>query len=97
MPRSLLRGALFDLAILKDVAQLIHLFLSSLQNWDLFEEGLLNIYSFLETPVYCGIGRKPDPLLVPCSNRKYAKVCKKRKNGRLVEIIQSMSMDFSGL
>jgi len=26
-------------------------------NWDLFEEGLLNIYGFLETPPYCGIGR----------------------------------------
>jgi hypothetical protein len=24
-------------------------------NWDPFEEGLLSIYGFLETPVYCGI------------------------------------------
>jgi len=59
-------------------------------NWDPFEEGLLSVYGFLETPVYCGIGRKPDPLLVPYPNLKYAKVCKKRKNGRLVEIIQSI-------
>jgi len=59
-------------------------------NWDPFEEGLLNVYGFLETPPYCGIGRKPDPLLVPYPNLKYAKVCKKRNNGRLIEIIQSI-------
>ena len=53
-------------------------------NWDPFEEGLLNVCGFLETPPYCGIGRKPEPLLVPYPNLKYAKVCKKRKNGRLL-------------
>jgi len=57
-------------------------------NWDPFEEGLLNVYGFLETPPYCGIGRKPAPILVPYPNLKYAKVCKKRKNGRLVEVLQ---------
>lgn len=57
-------------------------------NWDPFEEGLLNVYGFLETPPYCGIGRKPDPILVPYPNLKYAKVCKKREKGRLVEVIQ---------
>ena len=57
-------------------------------NWDPFEEGLLNVYGFLETPPYCGIGRKPDPILVPYPNLKYAKVCKKRKNGRLIEVMQ---------
>ena len=56
-------------------------------NWDPFEEGLLNVYGFLETPPYCGIGRKPDPVLVPYPNLKYAKVCKKREKGRLVEVI----------
>lgn len=50
-------------------------------NWDHFEEGLLNVYGFLETPPYCEIGRKPDPVLVPYPNLKYAKVCKKRKMG----------------
>ncbi len=48
-------------------------------NWDPFEEGLLNVYGFLETPSYCGIGRKPDPILIPYPNLKYAKVCKKIK------------------
>lgn len=57
-------------------------------NWDPFEEGLLNVYGFLETPTYCGIGRKPDQILVPYPNLKYAKVCKKRKNGRLIEVMQ---------
>jgi len=57
-------------------------------NWDPFEEGLLNVYGFLEMPPYCGIGRKPNPVLVPYPNLKYAKVCKKRKNGRIIEVIQ---------
>lgn len=57
-------------------------------NWDPFEEGLLCVYGFLETPPYCGIGRKPDPILVPYPNLKYAKVCKKRKNGRIIEVVQ---------
>jgi len=57
-------------------------------NWDPFEEGLLNVYGFLETPSYGGIGRKPNPVLVPYPNLKYATVCKKRKNGRLIEVVQ---------
>jgi IS1 family transposase len=57
-------------------------------NWDPFEEGLLNVYGFLETPPYRGIGRKPYPVLVPYPSLKYAKVCKKRKNGRLIEVVQ---------
>lgn len=59
-------------------------------NWDPFEEVLLNVYGFLETPPYFGIGRKPDAILVPYPNLMYAKVCKKRKKGRLVEVIQSI-------
>ena len=31
-------------------------------NWDPFEEGLVNIYGFLETPHYAEIGRKPYPI-----------------------------------
>jgi hypothetical protein len=34
-------------------------------NWDSFEEGLVNVYGFLETPTYQGIGRKPLPVLIP--------------------------------
>lgn len=60
-------------------------------NWDPFEEGLLNVYGFLETSPYCGVGRKPDPILVPYPNLKYAKVCKKRKNGRLIEVVQHIA------
>ena len=57
-------------------------------NWDPFEEGLVNIYGFLETPHYAGIGRKPYPVLVPYPNLKYAKVCKRRRNGRVFEVVQ---------
>ncbi len=59
-------------------------------NWDPFEEGLINVYSFLETPQYAGIGRKPDPVLVPYPSLKYAKVCKKRMNGRVIEVVQEI-------
>jgi len=57
-------------------------------NWDPFEEGLLNVFGFLETPPYRGIGRKPDAILVPYPNLKYAKVCKNRRNGHVIEVIQ---------
>jgi hypothetical protein len=89
----------FSQALARSLVQLMHggmwdlpipMFTSD--NWDPFEEGLLSVYGFLETPVYCGIGRKPDQLLVPYPNLKYAKVCKKRKNGRLVEIIHILSV-----
>ena len=57
-------------------------------NWDSFEEGLLNVYGFLETPGYEGRGRKPLPLLLPYPNLKYAQVCKRREKGRVVEVVQ---------
>jgi IS1 family transposase len=57
-------------------------------NWDAFEEGLLNIYGFLESPTYQGIGRKPIPVLIPYPNLKYAQVCKRKEKGRVVEVIQ---------
>ena len=57
-------------------------------NWDPFVEGLLNVYGYLETPSYCGIGRKPLPKLMPHPNLKYCQVCKLREKGRVVEIIQ---------
>ena len=33
-------------------------------DWDPFEEGLVNIYGTLEVPPYKGIGRKPLPRLI---------------------------------
>ena len=59
-------------------------------NWDSFEEGLVNVYGFLETPQYAGIGRKPYPVMIPYPSLKYAKVCKKRRNGRIIEVIQEI-------
>jgi hypothetical protein len=57
-------------------------------NWDSFEEGLVNVYGFLETPTYQGIGRKPLPVLIPYSNLKYAQVCKRKEMGRIIEVVQ---------
>jgi IS1 family transposase len=57
-------------------------------NWDPFEEGLINVYGFLETPAYQGIGRKPLPMLLPNPNLKYAQVCKRKERGRVVEVVQ---------
>jgi hypothetical protein len=59
-------------------------------NWSPFEEGLAYIYSFQETPPYDGIGRRPLPVLVPYSNLKYARICKQREKGRVVEIIEEV-------
>jgi IS1 family transposase len=59
-------------------------------NWSPFEEGLISVYSFQETPNYKGRGRKPYPVLVPYSNLKYARVCKRRENGRVVEVVEEI-------
>lgn len=57
-------------------------------NWDPFEEGLVNVYSYLETPPYSGTGRKPLPVLIPYPNLKYAQVCKQKEKGKVVEVLQ---------
>jgi hypothetical protein len=57
-------------------------------NWGAFEEGLINVYGILETPAYQGKGRKPFPVLLPYPTLKYAQVCKYKKNGRIIEVIQ---------
>jgi len=57
-------------------------------NWDPFEEGLANVYGYLETPHYNGIGRKPLPILIPYPSLKYSQLCKHEENGRVVEVLQ---------
>jgi len=57
-------------------------------NWDSFEEGLINIYGSLETPTYQELGLKPLQVLLPYPNLKYAQVCKRREKGRVVEVVQ---------
>ena len=59
-------------------------------DWDAFEEGLINIYGKMELPQYKGIGRKPLPKLVPLSDLKYVKVLKKKVKNYVVETIQSI-------
>jgi hypothetical protein len=53
-----------------------------------FVEGLVNVYGYLKTPQYNGIGRKPLPQLIPYLSLKYAQVCKRKEKGRVVEVIQ---------
>ena len=57
-------------------------------DWDAFEEGLINVYGKMELPQYKGIGRKPFPKLVPVDDLKYAKVLKKKVKNYVVETIQ---------
>lgn len=59
-------------------------------NWNPFEEGLVYVYSFTETPLYNGRGRRPLPVLVPYPNLKYARICKRRENGRVVEVVEEI-------
>lgn len=56
-------------------------------NWDAFEEGLVNIYGYLENPPYKGTGRRPLPILVPYPDLKYAQVCKRKKYGQVIEVV----------
>jgi len=57
-------------------------------NWDPFEVALVEIFGTLERPPYKGRGRPHDPVWVPHGNLKYAQVCKRRKNGRVVDVVQ---------
>lgn len=57
-------------------------------NWDAFDEALLNVYGVPVYPVYKGRGRRPFPVLVPDPDLKYAQVCKKREKGHVVEVVQ---------
>lgn len=59
-------------------------------DWDAFEEGLINVYGKMELPQYKGIGRKPLPKLVPLDDLKYVKVLKKKAKNYVVETIQSI-------
>jgi hypothetical protein len=64
----------------------IPLFISD--EWDPFEEALLNVYGKAQQPPYKGIGRKPNPVLVPREDLKYAQVCKRREKGSLVGMVK---------
>ncbi len=57
-------------------------------NWDPFEIALLLTYGTLEEMPYSGVGRPPNPVLMPHPDLKYAQVCKKRKNSQIVKVIQ---------
>ena len=57
-------------------------------DWDAFEEALINVYGKIELPQYKGIGRKPLPKLTPVEGLKYIKVLKKKVKGYVVETIQ---------
>jgi len=47
-------------------------------DWDAFEEALINVYGKIETLQYKGIGRKPLPKPIPLKDLKYVKVLKKK-------------------
>ena len=71
---------------MRDASSPIPVFTSD--DWDAFEEALLNVYGKIEFPQYKGIGRKPLPKLVPLDNLKYVKVLKKKVKNIIVETIQ---------
>ena len=57
-------------------------------DWDAFEEVLINIYGKIELPQYKDIGRNPLPKLTPVEDLKYIQMLKKKVNGYFVEAIQ---------
>lgn len=77
-----------DIERRRSIASPIPVFTSD--NWGPFEEGLVYVYSFQETPSYNGRGRRPLPILIPYSNLKYARICKHREKGRVVEIVEEV-------
>lgn len=77
-----------DIERKRSIASSIPVFTSD--NWSPFEEGLAYVYSFQEMPPYNGKGRRPLPVLIPYSNLKYARICKRREKGRVVEIVEEI-------
>ena len=71
---------------MRSASSLIPVFTSD--DWDAFEEGLINVYGKIELPQYKGIGRKPLPKLFPLDDLKYVKVLKKKVKNYVVETIQ---------
>jgi len=53
-------------------------------DWDPFAKALLNVYGIEETPIYKGVGRKPNPVLVPPLDLKYAQIIKYTKNDDVI-------------
>lgn len=67
---------------MRDASSPIPVFISD--DWDAFEEGLVNVYGRIELPEYKGIGRKPLPKMIPVEDLKYIKVYKKKAKGYVV-------------
>jgi hypothetical protein len=59
-------------------------------NWDAFETALIQTYGTVEQPLYKGRGRPPLPVWIPFEDLMYAQVCKKRENGRIIEVVQKV-------
>lgn len=75
-----------DIEKRRDINTAIPAFTSD--EWNAFKEGLIRVYSTVETLPYQGRGRYPKPHFIPYSNLMYAQVKKKRKRNRIVEVIQ---------
>ena len=59
-------------------------------DWDAFANALLEVYGINETPEYKGIGRKPNPVLVPPPDLKYAQIVKNKVSNEVVGISQAI-------
>ena len=57
-------------------------------DWDAFANALLEVYGIKEMPEYKGIGRKPNPVLVPPPDLKYAQIVKNKENDKVVGMSQ---------
>jgi len=70
---------------MRNASSPIPIFISD--DWDAFEEGLVNVYGQIELPQYKGIGRKPLPKLMPVKDLKYIKVYKKSVKGYVISTV----------
>ncbi len=57
-------------------------------DWDAFANALLEVYGIKEMLEYKGIGRKPNPVLVPPPDLKYAQIVKNKANDKVVGMSQ---------
>lgn len=74
-----------ELEKMRNASSPIPIFISD--DWDAFEEGLVNVYGQIELTKYKGIGRKPLPRIIPIEGLKYIKVYKKKVKGYVISTV----------
>lgn len=77
---------LYDIEHMRSMNSDLPVFTSD--NWNAIKDALVSVYSYVFQPSYQGRGRPPHLKMIPFQDLRYAQICKKRQNGRVVDVVQ---------